>query len=158
MGPWAPGRVLALPATLHPLRLGPPPPRAAPALPPPDLAGGVCGDLAQALAMLHALPGALRACLLEAARLCGSGAGGAQANLLSMHWASQARTSWEDLVGFRVQVDAASMCAAGGRAPVRQRRRRRAGQPAQHALSVPGALHDKILWEVGFRYEVSGGV
>ena len=89
-----PGRVLALPAMLHPLRLGPlpPPPRAAPTLTPPDLAAGACGDLAQALAMLHALPGALRACLLEAARLCGSGAGGAQANLLSMHWASQART------------------------------------------------------------------
>ena len=32
---------------------------------------------------------------LEAARLCGSGAGGAQANLLSMHWASQARTRVE---------------------------------------------------------------
>lgn len=97
VGPWVPGRVLALPATLHPLRLGPLPPRAAPTLAPPDLAAGACGDLAQALAMLHALPGALRACLLEAARLCGSGAGCAQANLLSMHWASQARTPWERL-------------------------------------------------------------
>ena len=91
--------MLALPATLHPLRLGQllalqlqaPPPRPPQ---PPQLAPGACGDLAHALAMLNALPGALRGCLLEAARLCGSSAGGAQANLLSMHWASQARDAW----------------------------------------------------------------
>ena len=30
---------------------------------------------------------------MQAQQLCGSGASGAQANLLSMHWTSQARAS-----------------------------------------------------------------
>jgi len=64
-----------------------------PHLPPaaPYAAAGAGADLPQALAMLHALPPPLRGCLLEAARLCGRAAGGAQANLLSLHWAAQAR-------------------------------------------------------------------
>ena len=145
VGPWATGRVLALPATLHPLRLEPlpPPPRAARHPTPPDLAGGACGDLAQALAMLHALPGALRACLLEAARLCGSGAGGAQANLLSMHWASQARTSMcSFFLGFRVRVDvaclleAACLCGSG------------AGGAQADLLSMHGASQARTPWEI----------
>ena len=66
---------------------------------PPQAQGqaGAYMDLAQALVMLNALPSALRGCLLEAARLCGSAAGGAQAHLLSMHWAAQARSHDDDL-------------------------------------------------------------
>lgn len=82
--------------------------RAAPAsqgqqLPQAQGQAGAYMDLAQALVMLNALPSALRGCLLEAARLCGSAAGGAQAHLLSMHWAAQAR-SHDDMMTITVWV------------------------------------------------------
>ena len=109
------------------------PPQAGPHLPPAPAyaAAGAGADLPQALAMLHALPPPLRGCLLEAARLCGRAAGGAQANLLSLHWAAQARPR-----AFLTLPNPNPPCAPG--APRAGRRGCRM-RPSQHVLSVQRA-------------------
>ncbi|KAK9843748.1 hypothetical protein WJX81_004868 [Elliptochloris bilobata] len=103
-------RLLSLPGAPHalPRQL----PRQLQPQPAPQPPPGAYMDLAQALAMLNALPGALRGCLLEAARLCGGAAGAAQANLLSMHWAAQPAP--DDLVEAAAASVEASMAAMPG--------------------------------------------
>jgi hypothetical protein len=54
------------------------------------LPGGQQPNLPQAMQMLNALPESVKGCLLEAARLCGPGAGLAQEHLLSS-FVAQAR-------------------------------------------------------------------